>query len=149
MIARSRAGGAARPQTTKEIMRSPKPVSIGRRYGALVIARFLPDGMVFSTCDCGSSRTTTKAQLGKSIRSCAKCAQANKRMGGRRPEPVILPEPVLQPEAPRCHPQCTLRIVERQVYEAHNPDCEILGLFRIDLLAARKADQRVYPATVI
>ena len=145
MIARSRAGGAARPQTTKEIMRSPKPVSIGRRYGALVIARFLPDGMVFSTCDCGSSRTTTKAQLGKSIRSCAKCAQANKRMGGRRPEPVILPEPELKPEGPKCTKHCTLRIERGVLFESHQPDCPKLALFPIDLFSAKKADTRTYP----
>ena len=70
-------------------------------------------------------------------------------MGGRRPEPVILPEPKPIPEVPRCHAQCTLRIVDRQVFELHNPDCQRLGLFRIDLFAARKADQRVYPATAI
>lgn len=123
---------------------------INERVGSLTVIRDLGNDLFHCECDCGRYRTVSRTRLtSKDIESCRKCAIKNRKTAYlKRPADPPEPEPPKLAEVRTCTAFCIGRLIDGRWMIAHDPDCAVLGLFRINLRTARKAETRVYPPTM-
>lgn len=110
-------------------------------YGQLTPVREFDDGTFHCVCKCGRYRTVSRKRLlDKSVKACAECAKENRRSaGGRQHRPPMPVEAPAKPEPkPECTALCGTRVIHGVKYEAHDPDCKKLNLFKIDERCAQR-----------